>query len=70
MLARDMVREVEHPTCGPMKLVNTPVKYSYSKPSIRTPPPLLGQHTDEVLRDIVGMDDGTIKSLKAEGVVA
>ena len=70
MLARDMVREVEHPTCGPMKLVNTPVKYSYSKPSIRTPPPLLGQHTDEVLKDIVGVDDSTIKSLKAEGVVA
>lgn len=65
-----MVTEVEHPTCGPMKLVNTPVKYSYSKPSIRTPPPLLGQHTDEILRDIVGMDDGAIKSLKAEGVVA
>lgn len=70
MLARDMVKEVEHPTCGPMKLVNTPVKYSYSKPSIRTPPPLLGQHTDEVLRDIVGMDDNTIQSLKIEGVVA
>ena len=70
MLARDMVKEVEHPTCGPMKLVNTPVKYSYSKPSIRTPPPLLGQHTDEVLRDIVGMDINTIKSLKIEGVVA
>ena len=65
-----MVKEVEHPTCGPMKLVNTPVKYSYSKPSIRTPPPLLGQHTDEVLRDIVGMDDNTIQSLKLEGVVA
>ncbi len=65
-----MVKEVEHPTCGPMKLVNTPVKYSYSKPSIRTPPPLLGQHTDEVLRDIVGMDDNTIQSLKIEGVVA
>lgn len=70
MLARDMVKEVEHPTCGPMKLVNTPIKYSYSEPRIRTPPPLLGQHTDEILRDIVGMDDGDIKSLKAEGVVA
>ena len=65
-----MVKEVEHSTCGPMKLVNTPVKYSYSEPSIRTPPPLLGQHTDEILRDIVGMYDGAIKSLKAEGVVA
>ena len=65
-----MVKEVEHPSCGPMKLVNTPIKYSYSEPSIRTPPPLLGQHTDEILRDIVGMDDGDIRSLKAEGVVA
>lgn len=65
-----MVKEIEHPTCGPMKLVNTPVKYSYSEPSIRTPPPLLGQHTDEILRDIVGMDEGEIKDLKAEGVVS
>ena len=53
-----------------MKLVNTPVKYSYSEPSIRTPPPLLGQHTDEILRDIVKMDESEIKDLKAEGVVA
>ncbi len=70
MLARDMVKEVEHPTCGPMKLVNTPVKYSYSEPSIRMPPPLLGQHTDEVLGDILGMSETYIAKLKAEGVVA
>ncbi|MCJ1385538.1 hypothetical protein MMC17_008661 [Xylographa soralifera] len=70
VLARDMVKEVEHPACGPMKLVNTPVKYSYSEPSIRTPPPLLGQHTDEVLRNVLGMDDAEIQSLRAEGVVA
>ena len=65
-----MVKEVEHPACGPMKLVNTPVKYSYSEPSIRTPPPLLGQHTDEVLGDILGMSERRIAQLKAEGVVA
>ncbi len=65
-----MIKEIEHPTCGPMKLVNTPVKYSYSEPSIRIPPPLLGQHTDEILRDIVRMDEGEIRDLKAEGVVA
>ena len=65
-----MVAEIEHPTCGPMKLVNTPVKYSYSTPSIRTPPPLLGQHTDEILRDVVRMDESEIRDLKAEGVVA
>ncbi len=65
-----MVREIEHPTCGPIKLVNTPVKYSYSEPSIRTPPPLLGQHTHEILKDIVGMSDDEIENLKSEGVVA
>lgn len=70
VLARNMVKEVEHPTCGPMKLVNTPVKYSFSEPSIRTPPPTLGQHTDEVLTDLLGMSKDDIASLRSEGVVA
>ncbi|KAK4983577.1 hypothetical protein LTR66_008777 [Elasticomyces elasticus] len=70
VLARDMVKEIEHPTCGPMKLVNTPVKYSYSTPSIRTPPPTLGQHTDEILAEVLGMSRGDIDSLRSEGVVA
>ena len=65
-----MVKEIDHPACGTMKLVNTPVKYSYSEPSIRTPPPLLGQHTNEILGDIVGMSEAEIESLKSEGVVS
>ncbi|KAF2097258.1 CoA-transferase family III [Rhizodiscina lignyota] len=68
--ARNMVVEVEHPACGTMKLVNTPVKYSESKPSIRTPPPTLGQHTDEVLSDLLGMSTSDIDKLRQEGVVA
>lgn len=40
--AREMVVEVEHAGCGTMKLVNTPVKFSESKPGVRTPPPMLG----------------------------
>lgn len=65
-----MVKEVEHPACGPMKLVNTPVKFSHLEPSIRTPPPLLGQHTQEILSDLVGLPDADIESLKKEGIVA
>ena len=70
VLARDMVKEIDHPACGPMNLVNTPVKYSYSEPSIRMPPPMLGQHTDEVLSSVLEMDRGEIEKLREEGVVA
>ncbi|RDL42142.1 Uncharacterized protein BP5553_02121 [Venustampulla echinocandica] len=69
VLARDMVKEMEHDWCGNIKMVNTPIKYSESKPSIRTVPPMLGQHTDEILRDILGMGESDIESLKAEGAV-
>lgn len=68
--ARGMVTEVQHPSCGLMKLVSPPVKFSESKPSIRSPPPTLGQHTDEVLADLLGMDQSDIKDLKEAGVVA
>ena len=68
--ARGMVSEVQHPSCGPMRLVSPPVKFSESKPSIRSPPPTLGQHTDEVLADLLGMDKTDITALKQAGVVA
>lgn len=70
VLARDMVKEVDHPACGPIKLVNTPVKWSESTPGIRTPPPTLGQHTDEILKDTLGMSEGEVAALRGEGVVA
>jgi succinate--hydroxymethylglutarate CoA-transferase len=69
VLARDMVKEMDHEWCGPIKLVNTPVKYSESKPSIRSVPPVLGQHTDEVLREVLGMSEADIQGLKDEGAV-
>jgi succinate--hydroxymethylglutarate CoA-transferase len=65
-----MVQEVDHPICGPIKLVGTPVKYSYSTPGIRTPPPTLGQHTDEILRHLVGLEECDIEELRANGVVS
>lgn len=68
--ARNMVTEIDHPECGPMKVVNTPIKYSHAKPGIRTPPPTLGQHTDEVLRDLLGYTKKDVLALKQEGVVS
>ncbi|KAK0334485.1 hypothetical protein LTR91_007225 [Friedmanniomyces endolithicus] len=68
--ARGMITEVDHPSCGPVKLLSPPVKFSESKPSIRTAPPTLGQHTQEVLSEMLGMSDSDIEALKKDGVVA
>ncbi|KAK3939496.1 CAIB/BAIF family enzyme [Diplogelasinospora grovesii] len=69
-LARNMVVETEHPACGPMKLVNSPVKYSQAKPRVRSAPPVLGQHTDQILRGHLGMSDDEIRGLKDRGVIS
>ena len=65
-----MTTTVPHPACGEMTLVNTPVKFSGAEPSVRSAPPLLGQHTDEVLIDILGYGKETVRGLRQEGVVA
>ncbi|PLB46898.1 CAIB/BAIF family enzyme [Aspergillus steynii IBT 23096] len=68
--ARGMVTEVNHPACGPIKLVNTPIKYSHATPGVRTPPPTLGQHTDEILGEVLQYKAEEIAQLKQEGVLS
>lgn len=65
-----MITEVEHPACGPIKLINTPIKYSEATPGVRSPPPTLGQHTDEILGQLLGYDEAEIARLKEEGVIS
>ncbi|KAF9907323.1 hypothetical protein EC991_011145 [Linnemannia zychae] len=64
VLARGMVHEVEHVKAGKIKLIGMPVKYSDTKPTIRSAPPLLGEHTEEVLSSVLGYEDGKIQDLK------
>lgn len=47
--ARDMVATVEHPTAGLLRLLGAPFKFSSTPTVMRRPPPLLGEHTNEVL---------------------
>ncbi|KKA17844.1 Alpha methylacyl-CoA racemase [Rasamsonia emersonii CBS 393.64] len=67
--ARGMVQEIEHPVCGPIKVLSPPVKYSSATPSIRSPPPMLGEHTDEILREVVGLSEERVQELRERGVV-
>ncbi|GAB5589352.1 hypothetical protein Unana1_04252 [Umbelopsis nana] len=69
VLARDMVQEVDHPRAGKINVVGIPVKYSESKPTIRLPPPVLGQHSTEILENVLGYSQSRISDLKDEGVV-
>ncbi|HEA47322.1 MAG TPA: CoA transferase [bacterium] len=69
VLAQEMVVEVNHPKSGKIKLTGIPVKLSATPGSIDKPPPLLGEHNDEVLSHILGYSKEEIKSLKEEGVI-
>lgn len=58
------MHEVEHVKAGKVKLIGMPVKYSDTKPTIRTAPPLLGEHTEQVLSSVLGYEDDKIRDLK------
>jgi formyl-CoA transferase len=62
------VVEVDHPERGKYLTVGNPVKLSDS-PSEVVRSPLLGEHTDEILKDVVGFSDDEIKTAKDEGAV-
>ncbi|KAJ3364474.1 hypothetical protein HDU91_002567 [Kappamyces sp. JEL0680] len=66
---RAMIQEVDHPTAGRIKVAGIPVKYSLNKPSIRLPPPLLGQHTDQILQEL-GYTSQEVAEMRANKVIA
>jgi crotonobetainyl-CoA:carnitine CoA-transferase CaiB-like acyl-CoA transferase len=68
VLARRMIEAVEHLTVGTLKVLGVPIKLSDTPGSVRTPPPLLGQHTDPLLREL-GMNDHAIAHLRRERAI-
>ncbi|HEY1570971.1 MAG TPA: CaiB/BaiF CoA-transferase family protein [Pseudonocardiaceae bacterium] len=68
VVARDMVTDVVHETAGKLQTVASPLKMSASATQVRTPPPLLGEHTDEVFTAL-GVDAAHLAELHAKGVV-
>jgi crotonobetainyl-CoA:carnitine CoA-transferase CaiB-like acyl-CoA transferase len=67
--ARGMAVALPHPAAGKVTLVRSPMKMSGTPATSDKAPPLLGQHTDEVLRDVLGRSGDEIAALRARGVV-
>src|SRR5882672_2457132 len=69
VVARGMKIELDHAVAGKVPLIASPMKFSGTKLEFKNPPPVLGQHTDEVLRGVLKMDDIAIAKLRADDSV-
>jgi len=69
VLHRGMRVDVPHPVSGTLPLVANPIKFSRTPICYERPPPLLGEHTDEVLRDVLGKNDAEIRALREQRIV-
>jgi crotonobetainyl-CoA:carnitine CoA-transferase CaiB-like acyl-CoA transferase len=67
--AREMIAGIEHATIGSLRVLGVPVKLSDTPGAVRTPPPLLGQHTRDVLQGDLGLDAAAIDTLRAQHVI-
>ncbi|XP_065398161.1 succinyl-CoA:glutarate CoA-transferase isoform X2 [Macaca fascicularis] len=70
VLHNSLIMEMEHPTVGKISVPGPAVRYSKFKMSEARPPPLLGQHTMHILKEVLRYDDGAIGELLSAGVVA
>jgi crotonobetainyl-CoA:carnitine CoA-transferase CaiB-like acyl-CoA transferase len=68
VIARGMVAELEHPTAGHIRIVGSPIRLTRTPTSVRMAPPLLGQHTDDILREL-GLSGQEIASMRESGAV-
>jgi formyl-CoA transferase/CoA:oxalate CoA-transferase len=64
-----MIAEVEHRTLGALRTLGVPIKLSDTPGTVRRPPPTLGEHTDAVLAQDLGLGAESIARLRAERVI-
>ena len=71
VVARGMKLEMPHPAAGeaPVPLIASPIRMSATPPSYTYPPPMLGQHTDEVLEELLGLGPAELAALRERGVI-
>jgi crotonobetainyl-CoA:carnitine CoA-transferase CaiB-like acyl-CoA transferase len=67
--ARHAIVESAHPVAGTVKMTAPPVRMSETPGSVRTPAPLVGEHTEQVLRERLALNDEAISRLRAQGVI-
>ena len=66
-----MVVNMDHKKTGKslLKLIANPIKMQETPPTYRMPPPLLGEHTDEILSEKIGLSEEEIKNLKDNEII-
>jgi crotonobetainyl-CoA:carnitine CoA-transferase CaiB-like acyl-CoA transferase len=67
--ARGALVECDHPVAGQIRMVGPPVRLSETPGAVRRPAPLVGQHTESVLREVLGMKDDEIARLREDGAI-
>ena len=67
--ARGSMVDMDHPRAGPVQMVGVPVRLSATPGTVRTPSPCLGEHSEQTLREMLGMSDDEIRRLMAAGIV-
>jgi formyl-CoA transferase len=68
-VARGLKIEIPHPLAGKVALIRSPMRFSETQLEHAVPPPLLGEHTEEILRGVLGRSDAEIAKLRADGAV-
>ncbi|OZD13075.1 CoA transferase [Rhodococcus sp. 06-156-3C] len=66
---RGMLREMDHPELGPITAVSNPMRFGYGTPDDLSPSPMLGQHSREVLSELLGYSDEYLDELEVDGAI-